>query len=45
MKEFEFKPAPWLPFANDVEMLERLRTMTREEMEVPLIMYSKKQNR
>jgi len=33
MKEFEFRPAPWLPFADDVEMLDRLRTMTRDEME------------
>ena len=24
MKEFNFKPAPWLPFSDDVEMLEDL---------------------
>ncbi|MBR3934217.1 MAG: hypothetical protein IKJ68_09980 [Clostridia bacterium] len=33
MKEFNFKPAPWLPFADDVELHDRLRKMTRDEME------------
>ena len=33
MKEFEFKPAPWLPHSDDVEMLERVRNIKREDME------------
>lgn len=32
MKEFEFKPASWLP-SQDVEMLERVRNIKREDME------------
>ncbi|NLC44101.1 MAG: hypothetical protein GX783_07435, partial [Clostridiales bacterium] len=31
-KEFSFKPAPWLP-SRDVEMLERVRNIKREDME------------
>lgn len=33
MSEFKFKPAPWLPHSDDVEMLERVRNIKREEME------------
>lgn len=32
MKEFNFKPASWLP-SDDVEMLERVRNIKREDME------------
>jgi 6-phosphogluconolactonase/glucosamine-6-phosphate isomerase/deaminase len=32
MKEFSFKPASWLP-SSDVEMLDRVRNIKREEME------------
>ena len=32
MKEFSFKPASWLP-SNDVDMLDRVRNIKREEME------------
>lgn len=33
MKEFEFKPAPWLPYSDDLEVLERVRKIKREDME------------
>lgn len=33
MKDFNFKPAPWLPHSDDVEMLERVRNIKREDME------------
>ncbi|MBQ5778336.1 MAG: hypothetical protein IIV97_05940 [Oscillospiraceae bacterium] len=33
MKEFEFKPASWLPYCNEVEMLDRVRNIKREDME------------
>jgi glucosamine-6-phosphate deaminase len=32
MKEFTFSPAPWVPF-RDKEALERVRNMTRDELE------------
>lgn len=32
MREFDFKPAEWLP-SKDVEMLERVRNIKREDME------------
>ena len=32
MREFDFKPAEWLP-SRDVEMLERVRNIKREDME------------
>jgi len=33
MMEFKFKPAEWLPSGNDTEMLERVRSIAREDME------------
>ncbi len=33
MREFDFKPAAWLPCSDDVEMLERVRNIKREDME------------
>ncbi len=33
MKEFNFKPAPWLPYSDDIEILERVRNIKREDME------------